>query len=131
MVAMLDSLMDSITALSVFVKTAADTSKGLYKKAAESHTSCSFNRAAPVIFAMKAGSDIHGGTVDCLFGAVKEHSLWTCNGGSQGMKSDLNRELAVIFQHVNEGVVMQLGHRDAANVAQEYLKRKRSVFKML
>ena len=77
MVVMLDSLMAGDTDLSVFVKTAADASKGLYKNATESCTSCSFNRAAPAIFVKKAGSEIHGGTVDCLFGVVKECSLWT------------------------------------------------------
>jgi len=127
-VAMLDSLMDSDTDLSVFVKIAADASKGLYKNAAESRTSCSFNRAAPAIFARKAGSELHGGTVDRLFGAVKERSLWTRNGGSQGMKSDLNRELAVIFRHVSEAIVMQLGHGEAAIVAQEYLTQSRKCF---
>ena len=48
--------------------------------------------------------------MDRLFGAVKKRSLWTRKNGSQGMKADLNRELAVIFRHVSEAIVMQLGH---------------------
>jgi len=129
MVAMLDSLMDSDTELSVFVKMAADASKGLYKNVAESRTSCSFNHAASAIFARKAGSDLHGRTVDRLFGAVKERALWTWNGGSQGMKADLNRELAVIFQHVSEEIIMQLGqHGDAANIVQEYLLQSKKCY---
>jgi len=114
MVAMLDSLMDGDTELLVFVKTAVDASKIMYKNAAESRTSSSFNQAAPAIFSQKGGSDVHGGTVDRLFSAVKECALWTRNGRSQGMKAQLNRELGVLFVHVSEAIVRQLGHGDAA-----------------
>ena len=44
------------------------------------------------------------------------------------MKVDLNRELTVIFRHVREAIVMQLGHGDAANVAQEYLSQSRKCY---
>jgi len=128
MVAMLDYLMDSDAKLSVFVKTGADASKSMYKNATESHTSSSFIREARVIFSRKGGSDIHGRTVDCLFSAVKERALWTRNGGSQGMKAQLNRELGVTFVHVSESIVRQLGYGDAANVAQEYLAQSRKCY---
>jgi len=100
----------------------------MYKNAAETRTSSSFNRAAPSIFSRKDGSDIHGGTVDRLFSAVKERALWTRNGGSQGMKAQLNRELLVLFVHVSESIVRQLGYGDAANVAQEYLAQSRKCY---
>jgi len=128
MVAMLDSLMDSNAELSVFVKTGADASKSMYKNAAESRTKSSFNRAAHAIFSRKGGSDIHGGTMDPLFSAVKERALWTRNGGSQGMKAQLNRELGVLFLHVSESIVRQLGYGDAANIAQEYLTQSRKCY---
>jgi len=44
------------------------------------------------------------------------------------MKVDLNRELTVIFCHVSEAIVMQLGHGDAANFAQEYLSQSRKCY---
>jgi len=128
MVAMLDSLMDGDAELSVFVKTGADANKSMYKNAAESRTSSSCNRAAPATFSWKGGSDIHGGTVDRLFSAVKERALWTRNGGSQGMKAQLNRELGVLFLHVSESIVRQLGYGDAATVGQEYLSQSRKCY---
>jgi len=128
MVAMLDSLMDSDAELSVSVKTGADDSKSMYKNAAESRTSSSFNQAAPAIFSRKGESDIHGGTVDRLFSTVKEHALWTRNGGSQGMKAQLNRELGVTLAHVSKSIVRQPGYGDAVNVAQEYLAQSRKCY---
>jgi len=128
MVAMLDSIMDGDAEVSVFVKTAADASKKMYKNAAETRTSSFFNRAAPAIFSRKGGNDIHGGTVDRLFSAVKELALWTCNSGSQGMKAQLNRELSVLFVHASESIVRQLGCGDVANIAQEYLTQFRKCY---
>ena len=129
MVALLDSLMDTDTDLEVYLKTGADSSKALYHTTAESRTSSSFNRAAPAIFSSKVtGVGIHGGTVDRLFGAVKERTLWTRNGGSQGMKANLNRELGVQFNNVSQSIVHRLGHGAAAQVAQEFLTQSRKCF---
>jgi len=44
------------------------------------------------------------------------------------MKAQLNRELAVLFVHVSESIVRQLGHGDAANIAQEYLSQSRKCY---
>jgi len=129
MVALLDSLMDTDTDLDVYLKTGADSSKALYHTTAESRTSSSFNRAAPAIFSSKVtGVGIHGGTVDRLFGAVKERTLWTLNGESQGMKANLNRELGVQFSNVSQSIVHRLGHGAAAQVAQEFLTQSRKCF---
>jgi len=46
------------------------------------------------------------------------------------MKAQLNRELTVLFVHVSEAIVRQLGHGDAANVAQEYLSQSKKCYQV-
>ena len=130
LVALLDSLMDSDQDLDVYLKTGADSSKSLYHTTAEARTSSSFNRAAPAIFSSKAKGTVgvHGGTVDRLFGAVKERTSWTRNGGSQGMKALLSRELEVQFNNVSQSIAHSLGHGAAAQVAQEFLTQSRKCY---
>ena len=130
MVALLDSLMDSDQDLDVYLKTGADSSKSLYHTTAEARTSSSFNRAAPAIFSakMKGTVGVHGGTVERLFGAVKERTSWTRNGGSQGMKALLSRELEVQFNNVSQSIAHGLGYGAAAQVAQEFLTQSRKCY---
>jgi hypothetical protein len=130
LVALLDSLMDSDTDLDVYLKTGADSSKSLFHTTGEARTSSSFNRAAPAIFSnkTKGTAGVHGGTVDRLFGAVKERTLWTRNGGSQGMKALVNRELGAQFTNVSQSIVHRLGHGEAAQVAQEFLTQSRKCY---
>jgi len=120
MVAMLDSIMDGDAELLVFVKMAADASTQLSHVPALlliSQRQPSFLRRVGVTYMAERW-------IACL----AQSRSGPCGLVTVVMKAQLNRELSSLFVHMSESIVRQLGHGNAANIAQEYLAQSRKCY---
>jgi hypothetical protein len=87
LVALMDSVMDSGTGMTEYLKNSSDSRKIDHNTVAEARTASSFNRTTPTIFTGSGNTTlIQAGTIDRLFSAVKKRDCWTSVGGSQGLK---------------------------------------------
>ena len=129
LVALMDSVMDSGTGMSEFLKNSADSRKIDHKSVAEARTCSSFNRTTPTIFTGAGNTAlIQAGTVDRLFSAVKKRDCWTSVGGSQGIKRVLEREIQISSSTILSAIDMEFKNGKAGSVAKEFLEQSKRCF---
>jgi hypothetical protein len=134
MVALMEAVVDPQTDMSTHLKNEFESQRTNYSSVMEASTSTSFFRIAPLVLSgtsskTSALQQAHG-SMDRMFGAVKNRSDWSNTGGTHGLKTFLDVEMGNVFLAAREAIKLNLTgpNARAAVLANEFLIDSRDCY---
>ena len=129
LVALLDSLRDTTTTEKSFLESEYNAQKTKFVSVDEASTSASFLHVAPLVFCgNNSSADSKYGSIERSLPNVKSREHWVSLGGMEGMKRQLEEEVASKVGSILEEIPMTLGESKGAYLAKSYLQSSQNCF---
>ena len=122
LMALLDAVVDPNKGFDQQIKEEFEAKRAEYTSVREATTSASFSHIAPLVLGGAKNSHSHG-SMDRMFGAVKNRSDWSSQGGTLGLKRYLDAEVSNVSKGASQAIQHDLkGYNNrAAALAQAML----------